>query len=248
MTAEKTLFGIPERMGEGGAFLSPGQERTAAGVSLSLGATLQGIAQKQAPFVTGIASIKAILTKDRIEGMRAFIIGDGSRWRYKAASTTTADDLAVLQPADTVGIAGRWVRETGEALFRLPITFATADAAILWTLPAGLILAPSDFWWDGIAVSFTGGTSSAIGLSSSTLSGHTTKGDLLGGSAGDVAAALTSTLGTTPGTVGTNWATLPNRRVFLKAADTLRFDRITSVFTAGTCNVAVRATILQEAA
>ncbi|WP_196302696.1 hypothetical protein, partial [Streptococcus pneumoniae] len=77
-----------------------------------------------------------------------------------------------------------------------PIGFATADAAVLGTMPAASSLLVIRGYWE-ISADWTGGTASAIGLSSSQTA-HSTKGDLLGGAAGDVAAALTAALSKTP--------------------------------------------------
>lgn len=125
---------------------------------------------------------------------------------------------------------------------KLPIGFALADAAVLFTVPTltngAAAIELASFWWE-ITTSFTGGASSAIGVSSSNAS-YSTKGDLLGGSTGDVAAGLLSTgLTHKGGTLGTKYGS--NGKIVLIAGDTIRFDRITSVFTAGAgfvhCNV-----------
>lgn len=117
---------------------------------------------------------------------------------------------------------------------KLPIAFGTADAAILFTVPTltngAAALQIDSLYWE-ITTSFTGGASSAIGVSSSNTN-FSTKGDLLGGASGDVAATLVST-GVTykGGTLGTKFGS--NGKIMLIAGDTIRFDRITSAFTAG---------------
>lgn len=78
--------------------------------------------------------------------------------------------------------------------------------------------------WD-VRTAFSGGASSAIGLSSS-MTDNSTKGDVLGGAAGDVAATLVANT-VTLGTAGTD------ALVWLGPGATIRFDRITSAFTAG---------------
>lgn len=116
---------------------------------------------------------------------------------------------------------------------KVPFTFATVDAGILWTVPAlpsgvdGLRV-EATFW--EVSTSFTGGASSAIGASSSNVN-FNTKGDLLGGAAGDAAAVVISTGTPYKGALGTK-ITAPLKAV-LVAGDTVRFDRITSAFTAG---------------
>lgn len=113
---------------------------------------------------------------------------------------------------------------------KLPISFATADAAVLFTVPDGQRALIEATFWEPTA-DFTGGSSSAIGLSSSNAK-HNTKGDLLGGASGDVAAALQEADGVGTGTIGANLSS--DAIVVLEAGDTIRFDRITSAFTAGT--------------
>lgn len=109
----------------------------------------------------------------------------------------------------------------------LPFTFATADATVLFTVPAGGRLYVHRTLWE-IAVSMTGGSTPAIGLSSSA-TGYTTKGDLQGGASGDLTAALTA--GLRPGTLGAKFGS--NGVVVLPAAATVRFDRVADAFTAG---------------
>jgi hypothetical protein len=113
----------------------------------------------------------------------------------------------------------------------LAIDFNTADAAVLATVPEGVevLLNPYLCGWR-VTTSFTGGASSAIGLSSSRAP-HNVKGDILGAAAGDVAATLVSTGKLLQGTLGLDFASVG--QVLLIAGDTIRFDRITSAFTAG---------------
>lgn len=116
---------------------------------------------------------------------------------------------------------------------KLPVAFGTADAAILFTVPTGMKIEIHKAYWEP-TTSFTGGSSSAIGLSSSNAA-YTTKGDILGGAAGDVAAGLVSTGSAYKGVIGAKMAgpTSGAAILLLVAADTIRFDRITSAFTAG---------------
>lgn len=156
-----------------------------------------------------------------------FQLTDGRVVQYKSASVLTADDIFVFAPGNSQ--AGRYVLAAGFATdVKLAIAFGTADAAVLATLPTNSAMFVLRSNWE-VTADWTGGSSSAIGLSSSQ-TGHTTKGDLLGGAAGDVAAALTAAIGFTPGTIGADMAA----GVLLKGGSTVRFDRITSAFTAGT--------------
>ena len=132
----------------------------------------------------------------------------------------------------------------GRAYLVLPFTFATADATALLTLQAGQQLRLWDLYWQ-IAADMTGGSSSAIGVSSNR-TGYSTKGDLLGGASGDVAASLTLALSPTVGTIGAKVDGDDARAIFIEA-NTIRFDRITSAFTAGSGSVVVVADILKNA-
>ena len=61
---------------------------------------------------------------------------------------------------------------------KLPISFATANAAALYTVPAGQRLRVNRVWWE-VTTGFTGGAASTIGVST-TDALYNTKGDLLG--------------------------------------------------------------------
>jgi len=134
-----------------------------------------------------------------------------------------------------------------KAHLKLPFTFATADAGVLFTVPtltngAAAIKLDSLFW--EITTSMTGGATPAIGVSSSNAK-YSTKGDLLGGASGDLTASLVSTNTYVPGTLGAKFAAAATTgKVFLVAGDTLRFDRIASAFTAGAGYVHVDITFI----
>jgi hypothetical protein len=119
---------------------------------------------------------------------------------------------------------------------KLAFGFGTADATALLTIPtllngAAALQIDSLFW--EITTGFTGGSASAIGISS-TNTKYATKGDLLGGATGDVAATLVNTNKYVMGTAGAKFATaVSTGKVFLVAGDVIRFDAITSAFTAG---------------
>jgi hypothetical protein len=157
-----------------------------------------------------------------VAGNVVLVDADGSEWVYSPTSALTADSIFVATPTYA---AGRWLRKTGTVDLKMAIAFGTSDAAVLATLPAGARFLLRRGYWE-ITADFTGGSSSAIGASSSG-TGYTTKGDLHGGSSGDVAASLTA--GVRAGTIGADVAA----GVLLVAGDTVRFDRITSAFAAG---------------
>ena len=122
-----------------------------------------------------------------------------------------------------------YVHNGGENLYlRLPIAATNADGDVLFTVPANLNIWIRAAFWE-VTTAFTGGSSSAIGVSSS-LSPHDAAGDIHGGAAGDVLATLT--VGFKRGTQGLSFTAAPNT-VVLTAGATIKFNRVTSAFTAG---------------
>lgn len=174
-------------------------------------------------------ALKAIGADSRFDGMTVLVRSDNALFRFNSAASFTSDENEMIGATPAAG-TGRWVRADKSFIAKLPIAFGTLDAAALLTVPAGFALRLSGMpFWD-IVTGFTGGSSSAIGLSCSAIA--TTKGDLLGGAAGDIAATLVA--GIIPGTIGPKIDSFAEVQAFIvKAADVLRFDRITSVFTAG---------------
>lgn len=191
-----------------------------------------------------MAALKAIAAGDRADGMICLVLagtsGAPELWRFSAASAAadTSENLVATPGAGS----GRWLRADTVVSLLLPIVFGTADAATLFTVPAGAKLRPRDAWWD-VGTNWTGGSSSAIGVSSS-VAGWNTAGDILGGAAGDVAATLVTTATRMNGTVGTKLDNHTHDRLILIAADTLKFNRITSAFVAGAANVRVLCDVL----
>lgn len=172
-----------------------------------------------------LAELKAVEVDPRLDNGKRVQISDGRTFFYKSNSTLTADDYFVV----TAKGGGRFVLCPGyTADIALPIAFDTADAATLATLPTGCVMRLTRPYWE-VTADWTGGSSSAIGISSGTAP-HNTKGDILGGAGGDVAATLVAASGKLLGTVGADIAA----GVLLKGGVTVRFDRITSAFTAGT--------------
>jgi hypothetical protein len=167
-------------------------------------------------------ALAAIDPTERVDGDIVVLV-DGSKWIFSTAATATD---AASQLIVTPGTGpGQWLNIDDGVDLTFPIAFGTADAAVLYTVPTGCRLHVRRGYWE-VATGFTGGSSSAIGLSSSNAA-YNTKGDLLGGAGGDVAATLVA--GIIPGTIGAKTAA----GVILVAGNTVRFDRITSAFTAG---------------
>lgn len=175
-----------------------------------------------------IANLKGLKAGIREEGAEVLVTANGSRWRFSAASTAAdTSDNFVLTP--TTG-SGRWLRTDQTVAMKIAIASGTADAATLFTVPTGFTLKLQELFFE-VTTNWAGGSSSAIGISSADAP-HSTKGDLLGGAAGTVAAELTTTIGYTGENLGINFASAPFVAV-IKATDTIRFDRITSIFTSG---------------
>jgi hypothetical protein len=91
--------------------------------------------------------------------------------------------------------------------------------------------------WE-VTTGFTGGSSSAIGISSDA-TGWSTKGDLLGGAGGDVTATLGTAKKAIAGTAGAMGGAL-----LIPSTKIIRFDRITSAYTAGAGFVRIRGQLL----
>jgi hypothetical protein len=164
-------------------------------------------------------------------------------YAFRSASVLTGDDKLVIAP--TVG-TGRWVRKPGQALIVCPFGFATADNAPLLVTPAGCYWRLNFIHWL-VSVGFTGGASSAIGVTSSKTN-FTSNGALLGGAGGDVAATLVASAAPIFGTIGADFDTLAKQRsAVFGPADEIRLKRIVSAFTAGAGSVVLDVTILQNA-
>lgn len=189
------------------------------------------------------AALSSIPKEKLVNGQSFLKLDDLSEWIYLAAATATDASLQLVIPATTAGV-GAFVRKPGQIQIVLPIAYTNTDAEVLLTTPAGCRFTLSlATYWD-VTTGFTGGSSSAIGLSSSK-TGFTSKGDLLGGASGDVTATL-GTAGLKLGTIGTKIDGDDKRAIFVEG-ETIRFDRITSVFTAGAGYVKLGVHLLENA-
>jgi hypothetical protein len=180
--------------------------------------------------VATLAALKALDdVGDLVHGNEMLVDADGSVWYFHSTSALTGDNVLVATPdATAYASAGRWLRKPGRVSLKLAITYATANNAALLTLPTGSAFALDRAFWH-VTTGFTGGSSSAIGVSSTTRS---TAGDILGGASGDVAATLVA--GYKAGTVGTTMDTDVELHANLfSAGEVFSFNRITSAFTAG---------------
>lgn len=184
-----------------------------------------------------VAALKALdstlLSPGRCERVRSLDMRD---FYWSPTSELDADDQLVIIPDDLNADvntdldedgAGRWLAVPGQIVdIEMAFTYATADGATLYTVPDGCYLLVRRGYWE-ITTGMTGGSSSAIGLSSDQ-TGHTTKGDLHGGSGGDVAATLIAG-DYIAGTVGADVAA----GIILQPGKLVKFDRVASAFTAG---------------
>lgn len=157
-----------------------------------------------------------------------------STFRFVAGGAA-ADATAQLIINPAVGSAsGQW--QCVDPFFVLYwnsniITSALANNATLFTVPAGYRIAPLRFVLE-VGTSWTGGTNSAIGISSDNAA-YSTAGDLMGGAGGNVAADLTT--GGFRGTNGTKMAAMYATQppVILVAGNVIRWNRIVDAFAAG---------------
>jgi hypothetical protein len=175
-------------------------------------------------------ALTAIGATSRADGQTVLVRDDGSLWRFIAASSQTVDGAGMLVLAPDAG-TGRWVRADKSFTLKLACSKDTTDAFALCTIPEQMVLRLTGMPYWEVTTGFTGGTNSAIGMSASAIA--TTKGDLLGGSGGQLTAVL-GTAGVKAGTIGPLIDTLAEiQAFFLKQADYLRFDKITSTYAAG---------------
>lgn len=250
--------GIPSDFGTGGTGITPDGASVSATPPSALGnptlpnnnpelvAILWALAGRMAPVAATYAALAAFGAGpapsnplDRQDGQVVLVEFDGSLWYWNATSTAAAAPGLVVVPNDAPA-AGRWLREGtasgGSALptpggsvdLKLAVGFATANGAVLYTVPAGTKLLIRRAYWE-VTTPFTGGASSAIGVDSSNAS-YSTPGDILGGATGDVTAVL-GTDGYHGGTIGTKYGS--NGVIVLVGGDTVKFNAITSAYTAG---------------
>lgn len=179
--------------------------------------------------VSGLTLAQAkLLEPDTSDNGRLLQLSDGNTYVYHESSVLAADDVFVIQP--TRSRAGRFLLAPGfEFHLKLAIAFGLADAAALVTSPntTGFLATLRRSFWE-VTTNWTGGSSSAIGVSLSAAP-HNTKGDVLGGAAGDVAATLAAANGIILGTIGADVA----GGILWKGNVAARYDEITSAFTAG---------------
>lgn len=203
-------------------------------IYVQAGLAVTGPSGLGASFSSGVATkaaLSAIVAASRFDGMLVMVRADGSMWRFVAASTATEDEGQELVITPDAG-TGRWVSADKAKILKLPVDYTMADGAAILTVPADVVLriAAMPYW--EITTGFTGGTASAIGVSTS-ITGYDTKGDILGGASGELTAAI-GTAGVKAGTLGGELDDHAGLQALaFVEGDELQFDRITSVYTAG---------------
>lgn len=172
----------------------------------------QGVAGNASRGILSVAdrtALAAISAANRVDGMIAEVLSDGSFWRFSSGSALSADYTGTVAiPAGAVTGAnlvlvpavgtGRWLRADKAFTARIPFVQATANAAILWTPPSGLVVRMTGLPFWNITTFVAGDGARRIGASSSSADAEfTAVGDLLGGTAGQLPVA-----GVTPGVLG----------------------------------------------
>jgi len=178
-----------------------------------------------APRLT-LAQLKTADLRNEPDGVEVRL-DNGLTYKWVKDSVLDGDDVFVIVPDEG---RGRFLLAPGSTFdIAIPISYANTDAERLVIAPTNSLLAIGRCYWE-VTADFTGGTASAIGISSDAAP-HSTKGDILGGSGGDVAATLVASAGKQLGTVGADYA----GGILIHGGDSpARFDRITDAFTAGT--------------
>lgn len=202
-------------------------------IYVQAGLAVTGPSGLGASFSSGVATkaaLSAIVAASRFDGMLTMVRADGSMWRFVAASTADEDEGQELVITPDAG-SGRWVAADKFKVLKLPIIYTMSDGDAILTVPADVVLRLAAFPYWEVTTGFTGGSSSAIGVSTS-VTGYETGGDILGGASGDVAATLVAGIaaGTQGGELDDN---VGLQALALVEADELQFDAITSAFTAG---------------
>jgi hypothetical protein len=202
-------------------------------IYVQAGLAVTGPSGLGASFSSGVATkaaLSALVAAGRFDGMQVMVRVDGSMWRFVAASTAGEDEGQELVIEPDAG-SGRWLAADKFKVLKLPVDYSMSDGDAILTVPADMVLrlAALPFW--EVETGFTGGSSSAIGVSTS-ITGYVTGGDILGGASGDVAATLVA--GVAAGTLGGELDDhVGLQALALVAADELQFDAITSAFTVG---------------
>ncbi len=180
--------------------------------------------------VATIAAVKALAASSRYNGQLVHCRANQSNWHFNSTATMSEDTAQELCLEPDAG-SGRWIRDDKAFVLKVPVAYTNTDGEALETIPESfaLRLGGQPYW--EVTAGFTGGSSSAIGISSN-ITGYEVAGDLLGGASGDVAATLVA--GIDVGTIGDELGDQVGLHALLfEEGSEFQNDRITSVFTAG---------------
>lgn len=132
--------------------------------------------------VASVTVMKQTPANRRVDGQIFVCLDSDTRWVWRDSASCTGDDVLACRPND-LPTTGRFMRETGFTLLRIPFYATTPSGTNLLTVPSGSFLQPLNF---GVAVSriFTGPASAVVGLSSSNHPGHTGAFNLIGSCGG----------------------------------------------------------------
>lgn len=207
---------------EGGAGMSKGNPfpSPSGGPSYTVTDVLRSIHSSYA----NAAAVEA-LSADNHNGM--ILVGNALfAWRPASLANDATNQVAIRPTIIDSGDPGRFEIASSTFAISMAHTFSTADNDILFTVPTGFRLIAQRLF-HRITTGYVN-ANGRVGASSSN-SAYNTAGDLIGGSGGDAAAALT--IGVRVGTIGTKFGS--NGAVELIAGDTIKWNVIAAGYTAG---------------
>jgi hypothetical protein len=187
--------------------------------------------------VANIAAAQALVGASMPPALELLVLDNGftqpARYRYDGSSSATDGNAGQLIIVPT-GSVGRFVRSDPLVDLVLSATSATADAAQLCVVPAGVTLEPRyNGVFNEVTTIWSGGAGAALGLSFQIGTAPAlarTKGNLAGGAAGD--AGFTGLSFFQP-TIGSQFGGGKALQPVLSPGSIIFFDRFGTFFTAG---------------
>lgn len=222
---------LPRNFLEGGAGLSKGNAcpNELGGLSVTLRDILESI---NARYDTA-ADVEALPASD-LDGTIS-VAGVLFAWNPASLANDSTKQIAIRPTVIASGDPGRFEIVSRSFALSFATSYATADGAVLFTVPAGFRLLIERVY-HRVSVGYVN-AAGRVGASSSNAA-YNTAGDLIGGAGGDAAAALT--IGVRGGTIGAKFGS--NGVVELVAGDTLLWNVIAAGYTAGAGELVVNAT------
>ena len=224
---------IPNDFGDGGSGLSRGQKLRDRSGDFCLTDVLRSVNAE----ASTVAAAQALGPDERsgVLFVRSALFGSGTyRWNTDSLTNDATGQLAIRPTSLGLADPGRWDRADLAFALVLELSFANANNAVLYTVPADVRLQIVGRPFLDVSASFTSVGSALLGLSSSN-SAYNTAGDLFGGASGSAVAALTA--GIRAGTIGAKLSS--QQLVVLIAGNTIKVDLFTSTFEAGAAKVFV---------